>query len=162
MATQKYKTKNIYATRTQAKMWQVAKGHDPFGANTFLSNDGINSNKLRGDPNNLIALFNGAHSANYTYIIWDPNRFSEVNRDPEDFSPHCDELTLGVFMLALEPGCYVLCSGWHANYSKPLGNPISRAVRVGGEEGEGLVREFESGTKVSWSKTAGIHIEWGA
>lgn len=143
-------------------MWQYGNGHDPFGANTALFNDGIDNNKLRSDPNNLISLFDSAHSSNYSFIIWDPNRFSEVNRDPTDLSPHCDYLTLGAFMLALEPGCYVLCSGWHANYSKPLGNPKSRALRVGGAGEGALEREFESGTKVTWSKAAGIHIEWGA
>lgn len=143
-----------------AKLWNTGKSHDPYGANTALFNDAMGSKKIGNDPRNVVALFAGAARNNYTHVIWDPNRFSEVNRAADDLAPHCDALTLGAFMLALEPGYFVMCSGWHSNYSKPLGEPKGAAAATAG--GEGLRREFASGTVVTWSSAGGIDIEWAA
>ena len=80
-----------------------------------------------------------------------------MNRAADDLAPHCDALTLGAFMLALEPGYYLICSGWHSNFSKPLGDP--KGAAAAGANGS-LRREFSSGTTVTWSNADGINIEW--
>lgn len=141
-----------------AKLWQTQKSHDPYGANTAYFTQGMSH--FQKDPQNLIAHFDAIYDVSgYKYLIWRAAVDASPGRAPDDLESKCDAFTLGSFLLALRPGCYLLCQGWSDDFNKALGSPNGPAVM----EGNILSRTFASGTSVSWKKGSEIvDIKWAS
>jgi len=94
---------------------------------------------------------------NYKYAIFGcANCFSSPKAEQDSLPSKCTESQLAVFLLALEPGAYVLCNGVADEFALPLGAPLAPAA----QDSTGTwSRSFEGGTSVTWSDGEG-KVTW--
>lgn len=134
-----------------AKTWDVMKSHDPYGANTAIIKAGSNPQQLIQQIQTVMK-----HSGYKYVLVGGP--YSNLVRSETDLSSKCSQFELGSFMLAVEPGMYLICQGWAAEFERLLGAPLGPAVVSAGM----LTRQFESGTKVQWKLgSKDVTIKWG-
>ena len=89
----------------------------------------------------------------YAYVM---NR-DLINGDCTSTASICSQDEVAMFLLALEEGAFLSCSGWDEDFSKPLGKPLGPATA----KNDTVVRHFESGTYVTWDlKTRKGSIFW--
>jgi len=70
---------------------------------------------------------------------------------------HCSNDVVAQFLLAVEPGAYLLCNAWDERFQRPLGLPLGDATL----RGTAWTRKFASGVVASWdSKTKTGRIIW--
>ena len=74
----------------------------------------------------------------------------------------CDQGILAQFLLAVEPGAFLLCNGYDDRFSRPLGKPLAPAKEDG--SGSGVwTRSFAGGAKASWdTKNKQGSVTWPA
>ena len=132
-----------------AKTWATQESHDPYGANTALV--GISS-----DPAKMLRqVAQSRNASQYDFLIF-VNRYSNLARAAGDLGSECSQAEIAAFMLALQPGCYLMCQGWDKQFEFQMGAPLGPAVSRDGR----LVRQFASGTRVEYitaTQTATIH-----
>lgn len=69
----------------------------------------------------------------------------------------CTEDRVAQFLLAVEPGAYLLCNAWDERFGRPLGKPTGDAMLTGTT----WTRAFESGVIATWdSKTKTGKVVW--
>ena len=66
----------------------------------------------------------------------------------------CKVELVAAFLLAVEPGVFLLCNGWDDRFDRPLGLPTGKAVL----DSATLVwsRSFASGVVATWNTTSGV------
>jgi hypothetical protein len=62
----------------------------------------------------------------------------------------CTPNVLSQFLLAVEPGAYLLCNGWDARFGRPLGLPVGNATSSGASGSRVWRRAFASGVVATW------------
>jgi hypothetical protein len=74
----------------------------------------------------------------------------------------CSDDVLAQFLLAVEPGAFLLCNGWDARFGRPLGLPLAPPAQAGGKNGTGTwSRAFASGVVARWdSATSKGTVSW--
>merc|ERR1712060_234437 len=86
---------------------------------------------------------------NFKYLIVGcENCYSDPKTEKSALESTCSESQLAAFLLAVEPGAFLLCNGWDDNFALPLGLPKSPAkqnLKTGGWS-----RRFLGGTSVTW------------
>jgi hypothetical protein len=60
---------------------------------------------------------------------------------------YCSDDVLAQFLLAVEPGAYLLCNGWDTRFGRPLGHPTGPAA----SSGHVWSRSFKSGVVATWN-----------
>jgi len=109
------------------------------------------------DAEKLIAQVKTAVT-NYKYaIVGCANCFSSPKGEEDSLPSKCSESQIAAFLLALEPGAFVLCNGWDEHFDLPLGAP--RASAVQDPKTGKWTRSFVGGTSVSWSDGHGT-VTW--
>eukprot|EP01047_Picozoa_sp_COSAG01_P006161 COSAG01_NODE_220_length_21453_cov_118.998361_22_plen_83_part_00 len=73
------------------------------------------------------------------------------------FESECGESGIALFLMAVEPGCVLMCNGWAEEYSQPLGLPRGPATYDAASYT--WSREFASGTRALWCNGTGT-IQW--
>lgn len=91
---------------------------------------------------------------NYKYaILGGSNSYSNAKHEEDSLLSHCSETHLAVFLLALEPGAFLLCNGWSDEFALPLGAPLAPAAQDP-STGE-WSRSFAGGTSATWKDGQG-------
>jgi hypothetical protein len=111
-------------------------------------------------PPELIAIVN-ATLQHYRYISIGQNAFGAVKSgfNSSAFESQCGDSGIALFLMAVEPGCVLMCNGWADEYAQPLGVPKGPA-RYDAASATWR-REFASGTNASWCNGTGT-INWSA
>ena len=65
----------------------------------------------------------------------------------------CSSSHIAVFLLAVEPGCFLLCNGWDDRFDLALGVPKAKAVL--NPKTKVWSRTFPSGVVATWNTTSG-------
>ena len=74
------------------------------------------------------------------------------------FQSFCGDTAIALFLLALEPGAFLLCQGWDERFGLPLGAPSGPATL---HPGTGIwSRSFEHGTNVTWENATDGAGRW--
>jgi hypothetical protein len=73
------------------------------------------------------------------------------------FESECGESGIALFLMAVEPGCVLMCNGWAEEYSQPLGLPRGPATYDAASYT--WSREFASGTRALWCNGTGT-VQW--
>jgi len=99
----------------------------------------------------------------YKYVIaGSANGFSNPKWQwpGEDMKNHCKEDQMAAFLIAVEPGAFILCNGFDNDlFTRPLGLPLAPAVQ---DPKTGTwSRSFIGGTNVTWNNGTG-HIQWAS
>lgn len=102
--------------------------------------------------------------ANYSYAVLGtdadlPTSISSPWRRSTGFVSFCGETATALFLLALEPGCFLLCQGWDERFGLELGLPTGPAT-LNVSDGS-WSREFKHGTSATWKNGAGV-VRWRA
>ena len=100
--------------------------------------------------------------ANYSYAVLDtdadlPTSISAPWRGGSGFVSFCGETATALFLLALEPGCFLLCQGWDDRFGYKLGLPAGPAA-FNATDGS-WSRAFLHGTSASWKNGTGV-VRW--
>jgi len=122
-----------------AKTWQVTHSHDPYGANTAIVPYAATPAGMKGIVKKVMVQ-NG-----YKYMLFGGG-YSNLRRSETDLESKCTDYQVAVFMLGMEPGCFLICQGWSEDFGKPIGRPRGPAVTTGGV----MKRSFASGATVEW------------
>merc|ERR1712151_326114 len=86
---------------------------------------------------------------NYKYaIVGCSNCFSSPKAEESSLPSQCTESQLAAFLLAVEPGAFILCNGWDEHFDLPLGEPLAPAIK-NSKTGK-WTRQFKGGARVSW------------
>jgi len=134
-----------------AKTWNTLKSHDPYGANAAITGE-----SFRGSPQKLINYVRAVFGNGYRYLLVTQG-YSLPNRAAGDLASQCSDFVLASFLLALEPGCFLICNGWDPVFEQPLGRPDGPATTHGGV----MRRSFASGVVVEWwVGTRNATISW--
>jgi hypothetical protein len=80
----------------------------------------------------------------YGFIQTDDQK---TDHDPSDSASACSDDILAAFLLALEERVFLGCNGWDQRFSYALGSPTG-PLQV--QRDGSLLREFASGTNVTW------------
>ena len=71
----------------------------------------------------------------------------------------CPDSAVAAFLLAVQPGAYLLCNGWDARFGRALGLP--RGAAAYDAENKVWTRSFAGGAVASWNETAATgHVRW--
>ena len=150
---------------------------DPAGNNgTFynkVNNKGLGNmagninwyGKVRGvqqdlaPPHLRAAVLADTAGGNYV-VVGDPNAISNPKYETlpagQDLGDgrvslqRCSDDVLAQFLLAVEPGAFLLCNGWDARFGRPLGLPLAPPAQAGGKNGTRWSRAFASGVVAHW------------
>lgn len=97
---------------------------------------------------------------NYKYLIVGcENCFSSPKAETSALKSHCSESMVAAFLLAVEPGAFLLCNGWDDNFALRLGSPMG-AAKHDAKSGA-WSRNFAGGTKATWLNGTGT-VQWPA
>lgn len=109
-------------------------------------------------PPELIAIVN-ATLQYYRYISIGQNALGAVKSgyNSSAFQSQCGESGIALFLMAVEPGCVLMCNGWSDEYAHPLGMPQGPASYDAATWT--WRRDFASGTSASWCNGSGT-INW--
>ena len=71
----------------------------------------------------------------------------------------CSEALVAEFLMALEPGMFLLCNGWDDRFDRKLGKPLGKAVE---DSASGVwSRAFAGGVKATFdAKTKNGTVSW--
>ena len=109
-------------------------------------------------PPELIAIVN-ATLQHYRYISIGQNAFGAAKSgyNSSGFESECGESGIALFLMALEPGCVLMCNGWADEYAQPLGKPLAPAAYDAARWT--WSRTFASGTLATWCNGTGV-VTW--
>lgn len=158
------------AAYTKGKTSTMRAGVEIVGSNGTFYSKGLNPAHVpppgsgnivffgrEGDPPETLISKVASALKGYRYVIVGPaNDFSAPTRK-ETGASTCKETLIATFLLAMEPGCFLLCNGWDADFGRPLGAPTGPAVLKNGQ----WAREFTGGTRVSFANGTGT-VTWTA
>merc|ERR1719446_199264 len=95
---------------------------------------------------------------NFKYVVVGcQNCYSSPGSEKSALPSQCDDSKVALFLLAVEPGAFLLCNGWDDKYSLPLGLPKS-AAKQNSKTGA-WSRSFVGGTRVTWLNGTGT-VHW--
>jgi hypothetical protein len=125
----------------------------PHGGNLIYTDKGVL------DPGELIQDVS-AGLKNYKYIIVGGSN-DYVHPSDNSTAGTCDETKVAAFLIAAEPGCFLLCNGYGAFQANKLGLPSGPAkVTTNGTTSKPtFTRTFASGTVATWSGGVGS-VKW--
>ena len=104
----------------------------------------------------LQTVASNRNSSKYEYLIF-VSGYSNLARDPNDVGSKCSHQVVAAFMLALQPGCFLVCQGWDEMFAYPLGDPLGPAITADGV----MRRTFASGTSVEYDMSSEkANIRW--
>merc|ERR1719460_1580678 len=85
----------------------------------------------------------------FKYVILGcENCFSNPKTETSALESQCSETQVAAFLLAVEPGAFLLCNGWDESFALPLGSPTGPAKQ--NAKTGALSRKFAGGTRASW------------
>ena len=94
------------------------------------------------------------YSEHYRYLILGSG-YSHPS-SPDECA--CTEAKVALFLMAVQPGCFLQCNGRMPEFDKPLGAPTGPAV----QDAQGRwSRRFASGTTASWANGTG-QVQWAS
>ena len=128
----------------------------------------IGGGRATGDPRALISEVATAQQFYKYLIVGGANSFSNPEQESlpagqnlsDGRSLHmCSVNTVAQFLLAVEPGVFLLCNGWDARFDRKLGLPTGKAVL--NNSMQVWKRSFASGVTATWDlKAKKGAVEW--
>ena len=110
-------------------------------------------------PPELIAIVN-ATLPHYRYISVGQNAYGAVKSgyNSSAFESQGGDSGVALFLMAVQPGCVLMCNGWAEEYAQPLGMPTTGGASYDAASWTWR-REFASGTVATWCNGTGT-IHW--
>jgi len=110
-------------------------------------------------PPKLHQIIKAQRAVNKYVVVGGSNSFSSPKHEvlDQNITAHASTDVLAQFLLAIEPGAYLLANGWDERFSRPLGLPVGDAV----VEGTLWTRKFASGVVATYDTATGKgNIKW--
>lgn len=144
----------LTGVRRRARRYTKPQSPPPHGGNLIFWDAGKNT---KGSI--VEALIQGVAEGlqNYKYIIIGQSN-DYVAPTNNDTSAKCSESDVAAFLLAVEPGCFLLCNGYAAWQEYKLGQPRGPAKQ---DSSGTWTRSFAFGTVATWSGNTGT-VKWGS
>jgi len=137
--------------------WRTHPPHRLGGNLIMIKPPTLAGNKKVWDAEQLIIQVQTAVT-NFKYVIVGcQNCFSNPKTEKDSLPSQCSGTQVAAFLLALQPGAFLLCNGWDDKFALPLGNPLTPASQDS-STGE-WTRSFADGTRVSWTNGTGT-VTW--
>ena len=96
---------------------------------------------------------------NFKYVVVGcENCYSNPATETSKLESKCSESAVALFLLAVEPGAFLLCNGWDEHFGSPLGMPKGPAKK---DAATGTwSRGFAGGAATTWLNGTGM-VRWG-